>query len=274
MATGIRIKMDQFLEPILNKKNRTYLVGAIILGLVLGFGMNNLLTSPQISSLSTRVEEIQTTLDEVQNNYDQLSTSHNQLTQDHETLQAEFDELSSTSVTLEDYNELRDDYDALMDENQAKDQEIDQLWDTVNSQNEQLNAVKDKYDNLLERYNKVRIPKSVSMIIYDMDVNLTVDKTTHDQLDPLTGTISIYYLNGTKFRGSVEFRIESDFLPIGKSDFDPVTLRGEEDYSLKNAFFNDQGRYNLGLSKIINKKGRTIADLNELKYYTVLVEMA
>ena len=274
MAAGIRVKIDQFLEPILNKRNRTYLIVAIILGLVLGFGMNNLITSPQISNLSTQFEEMQSELEEIQSQYADLSTSHTKLTQDYESLQGQFDELSATSVTLADYNELRDDYDELMDENQEMDSQIDQLWDTINSQTEQMNAIKDKYDNLLERYNKIRIPKSVSMIIYNMDVNLTVDKTTHGQLDPIRGTISIYYLNGTKFRGSVEFRIQSDLFGIGKSDFPAVTFRGEEDYSLNNAFVADQGKYHLGLSKIINKKGRTLADLNELKYYTIQVEMA
>lgn len=101
---------------------------------------------------------------------------------------------------------LQNEVNSLSEEATQKDSEIQLLQQQIDNLNK-------SYGALLFRYNLINSPASNSTLIGDLQITLTTHHTIFYHEDPLSGNVTVTYLNGTTFEGEFSLgihRIGSD----------------------------------------------------------------
>jgi hypothetical protein len=100
---------------------------------------------------------------------------------------------SEISTLTANYNSLNSSYNELFSDHK-----------NLNESNVELLL---QYKDLLFHYNLINGPASNFTTIQDLQITLTLHRTTYYYKDPISGNVTITYLNGTPFEGSFYFSI-------------------------------------------------------------------
>ena len=110
------------------------------------------------------------------------------------SLQSSVSELESeTSALTSNYNNLNTTYN--------------QLIANYNYLNESYVELSQQYQDLLFHYNLLNKPASNFTTLKELQITLTTHQTTYYYKDPVSGNVTITYLNGTPFEGEFSLSI-------------------------------------------------------------------
>jgi len=220
-------------------------VASIILGLFLGFYVNNtLLSKPRIEALTNQTLTQQEIIDGLGNELSALQSEYN-------TLDALFTQLQENNVPLNIYETLQGEADAMGVLISALENQVDDLNDSVDDLEYQLDELEDEYasltsdhDSLQERFDDIYNPGYVAFTANGLNINLTVTET--------------------QFEGSVQLRITKVYIGVGVPS-DEYFIHGETDYSWSGAFVPGAGSYKLSLSEILDSQGADVVSGTTLR---------
>jgi len=247
-------------------------VASIILGLFLGFYVNNtLLSRPRIEMLTNQTIQQQIVIDKLENQADRFHTEFDAL----EALNAQLEENSVPRITHE---ALQGEADALGDEVTALEAQVEDLNDSVDDLEGQLDALEDQLDDLgddyaslsldhdmlQDRFDEVYNPGYVAFTANGLDFNLTVTKTGFEGNVPIEGTVTIKHSDGSLFEGSFKLRVSKVYLNLGASS-DMYYIHGEAGYEWSGAFVSGAGSYMLSLSEVLDSQGGEAVPRTELR---------
>jgi uncharacterized membrane-anchored protein YhcB (DUF1043 family) len=198
---------------------------ALIVGLVLGYSINDFLTAPKIAEL----EEKATQLEELQADYNQLQSDYDTLEENHTTLREDYDTLQATTVPSSQYNSLMEDHQELQDENDELTTEIDDLQEELEDSDKARAELQSQYTKLLEMYNEIRVLSWTFFIVDNIEVNLTTAKNEYTSIEDITGSTTMYYTSGEPFNGSFSLILWKVSPPQGVTSdrfeiYDAITL--------------------------------------------------
>jgi uncharacterized coiled-coil protein SlyX len=247
-------------------------VASIILGLFLGFYVNNtFLSRPRIETLTNQTIQQQEAIDGLG---DKLATLRSEI----DALEALNSELEENSVPMGIHDALQDEADAKdarIAELEAQMEELDGSVDDLEGQlatlEDQLDTLGDDYtallrdhDRLQERFDEVYNPGYVEFTANGLDFNLTVTKTSFESHIPIVGTVSIRHGDGSLFEGIFKLRITKVYLNLGTTS-DEFYIHGETDYSWSGAFISGAGSYRLSISEVLDSQGGQAVPSTELR---------
>jgi len=210
--------------------NKVKLAFAGSVTLILLLGASNIWLFTTITSLqsdkSVLTSQIQTLQDQADNLLNQLNQKNSQLL----TLQDQVENLSSQiSVLTQNYMNLNDSYNELLRQ----------------------------YEDLLFHYNLLNKPASNFTTINDLNITLAVDRTTYYYKDPVSGNVTITYLNGTAFRGVFILYIRHQ--TKGTSTTAGIAIDGFTEFYLSPPVFRSgPGNYTIGISSLSTTDGYII----------------
>ena len=133
----------------------------------------------QVNDSQTQLGQKDNQIQTLQNYVDNLSNQLNQKNSQLTTLQNQVENLSSQ------INVLNQNYLAL---------------------NQSYTELQRQYEDLLFHYNLLNQPASNFTTYADLEIQFSLDHTTYYYQDPVSGNITINYLNGTAFEGKVYMR--------------------------------------------------------------------
>jgi len=178
------------------------------------------------TQLGQKDNQIQTLQNYVDNLSNQLNQKNSQLT----TLQNQVENLSSQ------INVLNQNYLAL---------------------NQSYTELQRQYEDLLFHYNLLNGPASNFTNIQDLQITFTTSRTTYYYKDPVSGNVTITYLNGTAFRGA--FIIYIRHLTEGMSTTAGIAIDGFTKFYLSPPVFQfGPGNYAIGISSLSTADGYII----------------
>jgi prefoldin subunit 5 len=270
-SKNIKNKYLETLDKIRSVKIRYYLLLAILIGIIIGYSINNNITAPKITDLSNENEEMKNQITMLMNNITDLQHNYQDLETRYSELSETYEEVLDTYIPMEDYNILEEQYSSLEKEIESLEEIIEELNDDIDSLTELNIELIDDYNKLIIKYNKLKPLKWVFFVVEGLEVNLTTTKISYSELEDIIGTITIED-NKKPFEGEIEFRVFNVLQDAGTSGFSHE-IDGEVDYLIHNGFIFGPGQYTLGLSKIIDSEGNVIATIDELKEYKILIAM-
>jgi len=240
-------------------------VASIILGLFLGFYVNNtLLSKPRIEALTNQTLTQQEIIDGLGNELSALQSEYN-------TLDALFTQLQENNVPLNIYETLQGEADAMGVLISELENQVDDLNDSVDDLEYQLDELEDEYasltsdhDSLQERFDDIYNPGYVAFTANGLNINLTVTETQFEGNMPIQGTVTIKHTDGSLFEGSVQLRITKVYIGVGVPS-DEYFIHGETDYSWSGAFVPGAGSYKLSLSEILDSQGADVVSGTTLR---------
>ncbi len=250
---------------------KVLMIISLIAGAVLGFGIDYLITTPKIKTLSSELNLTRSQLVALQAEFTELSGTHDELVADYGELEEQYAEFSENSVPLEEYDDLHSDYDELLDENEGLQSELSLERARISELNSTYQTLTDQYDELREEYDQYVLPLSAQSTINNLEITLTIDNRSYGLTEPVTGTVSIRYGSGEPFRGNITFSIKNLYFDVFAMGYQH-SIVGETDYSISGALRWGVGRYSIGLKEIIDDNGSVIAAYNDLKDLTLLFD--
>jgi len=253
-------------------KTSNLLIIALIIGLGLGIYINNALTAPRVEGLTadlnqktSQVSSLNSQLETLQANYTEALSDLAQVTQ-------QYNDLVENSVTRAQFEELEEDYEDLLESHQDQTEELA----TLRAENENLVAanvvLSTEYQKLSAKYNELRMVPWTAFIVSNLRVNLTVTTNTYPSNIPITGKITIKYLDGKPFTGRVLLLVWSDYNIIGKTS-PIINVSGATQYTIEAPFLSGPGKYSLLVSSIKDVSGKEIVSYNDLLIYRVSLQM-
>jgi len=212
--------------------------------LVAGAGLGYSISLPQIMTLQSSVSELELETSASTNDYNNLNTTYNQLRDSYDSLNATYYELTSELSTLiADYSYLNESYVELSQQ----------------------------YEDLLFHYNLINGPASNFTTIKDLQITFTTDRTTYYYKDPLSGNVTMAYLNGTLFEGSFDLFVT--LIGGGRSGARFNIRNGFADFTYgPPAFIYGPGTYSVKIGWIFTIDDFVVADPNDAGLPEVLVE--
>jgi hypothetical protein len=109
---------------------------------------------------------------------------------------------------------------------------------------------------LLFHYNLLNKPVSNFTTVKDLNIKLSVDHTTFYYKDPVTGNVTITYLNGTGFEGSFTLQVQPDFGMGGGVGSNHILTDGFCEFKLSEpVFIYGPGNYTIYLMSISTTDG-------------------
>lgn len=241
---------------------------ALIIGLVLGYSINDVLTAPKIEELQDKtrqLEDLQEACNQLQGSYDSLEENHTSLMDDYETLKA-------TSVPVSQYNSLSDGYQELERENEGLNDELDQLQEELIETNMAKDLLQTEYTRLLEKYNEIRVLSWTFFIVKQIEVNLTTVKNEYQVVENIAGTMKMTYLNGEPFNGTFSLILWKVSPGVGVTS-EPFQIYGETDYVFVDSFRSGPGSYKLRVYEIKDHEGNRIASYSDLVDYSIPISL-
>lgn len=236
-----------------------FLAIALVLGIAVGYGVNNVITSPKIGSLREEIENrndqitsLQSNIDLLEENVTSLMASSARAAIEHQALIANYDALEESYIRLK-----------------AQSSSLESVIEELTEENQEL---LDENEKLLDKYTEIRGPSWTYFEAHGLRVNLTTTTTTYDQNKPIMGSISIYHEDNWPFNGTFILMLWSDFYSTGRTS-DEISIYGNADYSLNNPFFLGPGIYYLRLSEIKDDEGKTVVTAFEVKEYRIKMTM-
>jgi uncharacterized membrane-anchored protein YhcB (DUF1043 family) len=253
-------------------KTSNLIIIALIIGLGLGMYINNALTAPKVEGLTAdlnqktnQVSSLNSQLETLQANYTEALNDLVQVTQ-------QYNDLVENSVTTEQFEELEIEYEDLLESHQDQTEELA----TLRAEHEDLVAtnieLSIEYQKLLAKYNELRMVPWTAFVVSNLRVNLTVTTNTYSSNTPITGEITIKYLDGKPFTGRVLLLVWSDYSGNGKTS-PIINVSGATQYTIEAPFLSGSGRYYLLVSSIKDASGKEIVSYNDLLIYRVSLQM-
>lgn len=233
-----------------------FLAIALVLGIAVGYGVNNVITSPKIGSLREEIENrndqitsLQSNIDLLEENVTSLMASHARAAIEHQALIANYDALEENYIALK-----------------AQSSSLESVIEELTEENQEL---LDENEKLLDKY---RVLSWTYFEAHGLRVNLTTTTTTYDQNSAIMGSISIYHEDNWPFNGTFILQLWSDFYSTGKTS-DEISIYGNADYSLNLPFWLGPGTYYLRVSEIKDDEGKTVVTAFEVKEYRIKIMM-
>ena len=236
----------------------------LILGLFVGFYVNNSISEPKIALL-TNQSLVQ------QDQIIELETQINSLESEKNSLQTEYEEyVTSAEQTIEEQDLQIDNFENQIQlnlnliEDYEKDIEglenlFDNLWN--------------EYSDLQDMYDVIYNPLYTEFTIDDYDIRFTVNTDVYsDNNNPIQGSVIISYTDGTEFRGTYKIYLYKIFDSAGSLS-ESLEIRGESAYKWNNPFTLGPGSYRLTLSDIRDNQGELVASNLELREHPIYVFM-
>lgn len=185
------------------------------------------------------------------------------------TLQSSVSELESETAALtNDCNNLNETYIQLTTE-------LSILLADYNYLNESHVELLQQYEALQFRYNLINGPASNSTTFEDLQITLTIHRTTYYHKDPVSGNVTITYLNGTAFNGKFGIRIKPEFGGYDADETDAIyDVNGYGEFVLQRlySFRYGVGIYTIYLGRIHTVDDYVVAVGDELEGTAVQVE--
>lgn len=233
-----------------------FLAIALVLGIAVGYGVNNVITSPKIGSLREEIENrndqitsLQSNIDLLEENVTSLMASRARAAIEHQALIANYDALEENYIALK-----------------AQSSSLESVIEELTEENQEL---LDENEKLLDKY---RVLSWTYFEAHGLRVNLTTTTTTYDQNKPIMGSISIYHDDNWPFNGTFILMLWSDFYSTGRTS-DEISIYGNADYSLNLPFWLGPGTYYLRVSEIEDDEGKTVVAAFEVKEYRIKMTM-
>ncbi|MEM2103891.1 MAG: hypothetical protein QW717_03265 [Candidatus Bathyarchaeia archaeon] len=120
----------------------------------------------------------------------------------------------------------------------------------ITALNESYIGLLEEYEDLLFHYNLLNKPASSFLTIHDLIIKFTLDHTTYYYKDPVSGNVSITYLNGTAFKGKISFYVKSAHATTTLG----VTVKVDgftKFYLSPPVFMHGPGNYTVGISMLL-----------------------
>jgi len=115
-----------------------------------------------------------------------------------------------------------------------------------------------EYEDLLFHYNLLNKPTSSFTTVKDLNITLTIDRTTYYYEDPVSGNITMTYLNGTAFRGAFILYIQH-LTKEAMSTTAEIAIDGFTRFYLSPPVFRfGPGNYTIGISSLSTVNGYII----------------
>lgn len=158
---------------------------------------------------------------------------------------------SEVSTLTTNYNDLNTTYNDLVEN-------YNNLNATYNDLLANYNSLDTAYEDLLFHYNLLNGPASNFTTIQDLQIAFTTHRTTYYYKDPISGNVTITYLNGTAFRGAFTLYIRH-LTKEGMSTTAWIAIDGFTEYYLSPpVFLYGPGNYTIGISSLSTADGYII----------------
>jgi len=256
-----------------------FLAVALVLGIAVGYGVNNVITSPKIGSLREEMENkndqiisLQSDMDLLEENVTSLMTSLNDLTELYDDLAENTVPKSQHDALAIEHQALTVDYDALEENYIALKAQSSSLEPVIEELTEENQELLDEYEKLLDKYTEIRVLSWTNFDAHGLRVNLTTTTTTYDENMPIIGSISIYHENNRPFNGTIILMLWSDFYSNGRTS-DEISIYGNADYSFNSPFVLGPGTYYLRVSEINDEEGKTVVTAYEVNEFRIKITM-
>jgi gas vesicle protein len=253
-------------------KTNNLLIGAFIVGIIIGASGYHLVMAPRIDGLNeelaqktSQMTSMQSQMNELQANYSTALTDLAQMTQ-------QYNDLVENSVTKAEYDELEESYMTLQESYQGYAEELALLQIENNDLMETNAELSMNYQKLEAKYNELRMIPWTAYTVSNLKVNLTVTTNTYLTNTPITGAISIQYLDGRPFNGRFQLLVWSDYYKNGKTS-DVIIITGTSQYTIEAPFNLGPGRYFLLVNSIKDLSGNEIVSYNDLLMYRISLQM-
>jgi predicted RNase H-like nuclease (RuvC/YqgF family) len=269
--SNIEKRISETLNKIKRIPLRYYVIVSIIIGSIIGYSINYYLTEPKISNLIVENEEIKKEINSLKDDISSIQDDYKKLEKEYTDLTELYQNTIDNYIPVEEFNNLKDEYSILEEENEGKKIVIETLNEEIDYLTDLNIEIIEEYNKLIKKYNEIRTLNWVYFVVEGLEVNLTTIKTSYTELEDIVGTVTITE-NNEPFEGQVEFRVWSDLQIAGTSGFSHDIV-GETEYSIHNGFIFGPGKYTIGLLKIIDKDGKTIVTIDDLKEYTIPIQM-
>jgi len=200
------------------------LTAGVIIGLVIGLILGYAITGSNTSKLEQQIGQLEEQVKDLQN---QLTSKYNQI--------------------LELQNQLAD-----------KETEISNLQNQISILKSQLAEKIKQIDELQSQLKILNAPISNFTTINDLEITITTHKHVYIYKEPISGNVTIYYINGTAFKGSFSIYIER--LEGGMVSGHTFPVDGYGEFYVKTpAFSYGPGKYRIGILVLYDAEGFVIA---------------
>lgn len=134
-------------------------------------------------------------------------------------------------------------------------------------------SLNQSYEKLLNDYRMLNAPASKFSSAGDLDYRITTNQQVYRYTDPVSGNVSIYYRNGTAFRGT--FSIYSRHMETGTTASGwTFSVNGYGSFIVQppQSFSRGPGTYRIGLIFLYDSAGYMIATSGDIGHIYVTVE--
>lgn len=247
---------------------RNVAVIAILIGLLVGYQANDLIISPRIKSLEDQLNTKTVEVSTLQSQVATLQSNVTQIMSDLRDVTNEYNNLKDNSVPKTDYNQLNQKYEdqsQSLTEAEARIVELETLGGQLLTEKNALSA---SYQDLLAKYNSIRLLPWTYFVVNGLEVNLTVSTNNYDGNAPIDGTMKINYVDGKPFKGSFTLTLWSDFYGTGNPS-GTYTINGASSYVFSYPFTSGPGKYSLKVTSIKDVSGADMASFEQLLAYKI-----
>ena len=254
-------------------------VVTLLVGLMLGYQVNDVLSSGKIDSFQETIDDQSATITALEQQVTALHENYTKVQDDLAQVTEVYDILQNHAVLRSIYDELLEDYeDATQELDDANDM-VSDLEDQVSDLEHQVSELDEEYDTLQEsyfklwnEYNNIRVLSWTYFVVNGLEVNLTTTRLEYETNTNVEGTIRIHHVGGEPFNGTFTLRVWSDILSVGSSSTEKQ-IYGEAEYTFANPFKFGAGSYSLRVSTIKDAEGNVIASSTELKDYSIDIQV-
>jgi flagellar biosynthesis chaperone FliJ len=251
----------------------------LLVGLMLGYQVNDVLSSRKIDDLQEAIDGQSATISALEQQVAVLHENYTRVQDDLEQVTEVYETLQNHAVLRTVYDELLEDYEDATHELDDANDMVSELEDEVSDLGYQVSELEEEYDELQEsyfklwnEYNKIRVLSWTYFVIDGLEVNLTTTKLEYELNSNIEGVVMIHHVGGEPFNGTFELRSWSEYLNIGTSSAEKQ-IYGETEYTFVNPFKFGAGSYSLRVSSIKDAEGNVIASSNQLKDYSIDIQV-
>jgi len=251
----------------------------LLVGLMLGYQVNDVLSSGKINSFQETVDDQSATITALEQQVAVLHENYTKVQGDLAQVMEVYETLQNHAVLRSIYDELLEDYEDATQGLDDADDMASELEDQVSDLEYQVSELEEEYDELQEsyfklwnEYNKIRVLSWTYFVVNGLEVNLTTTKLEYEANTNVEGTIRIHHVNGEPFNGTFVLRVWSDILSVGSSSTEKQ-IYGEAEYTFVNPFKFGAGSYSLRVSTIKDAEGNVVASSTPLKDYSIDIQV-
>ena len=242
----------------------------VMVGLVIGLVLGYAITGPNNSKLEQQIDQLESRVIDLQ---DQLESKDNQISDLQSQIEDKNTQINSLQYQIAD---LQSEIEDLQNQLTSKDNQIlelqNQLADKeteISDLHNQISILQDQLDELQSQLRILNAPVSSFTTINDLKITIATHKHVYSYKEPVSGNVTVYYLNGTAFKGS--FIIYIECLGDGSGGTSSFPVEGYGEFHVKSpAFMYGPGKYQIGISTLFDAEGFIIENrINLFPYVEV-----